>query len=93
MDRVSGSGGSKLISGTGDNTGVGFFGFTVNSDCTLTSMTITNLNDPTSVDASARDTVGIGSTTLKQGAFFCVPEGYRITQIKLASGSVIAYNG
>lgn len=92
-NRQSGSRGSKVLSGTGDNVGLSGFGFVVNADCTITSLSILNRKTGTT-DTDGINTLGTesgGHVTLKQGSFVCVPEKCSITQIKLASGSIVFY--
>jgi len=75
--------GCHVISGTVLHTGQ-FRGFVVNTDAVVSVMT----------GKSGENLVtelGLGSVSLKQGTFICVPDGNHIASITLASGSIVLY--
>lgn len=90
--RLAANSGCEVISGTGNKTARRFFGFVANSDCVLTSMTTSNSNgDGLGDDATAVTTMGLTSVTIKSGIYVAVPSDKVISQIQLASGSIVAY--
>lgn len=75
--------GCHVISGTVLHTGQ-FRGFVVNTDAVVSVMT----------GKSGENLVtqlGLGSVSLKQGTFICVPDGNHIATIQLTSGSIVLY--
>lgn len=90
MDKVTADLGCFVVSGTGVNL-VNFFGFIANADSVVNSMTVTKTSDG-SQDTGAVATMGMTGITIKQGNFISVAKGYKITSIKLTSGSIIGYN-
>lgn len=80
--------GSKLITGTGANTGLYFSSFYVREDTVISVLTGTDENEDA---ANWLTSLGLSGKTLKQGDFFPVGENRLITAITLTSGSVILY--
>ena len=62
-----------------------FRGFIVNSDCVVSACLDQN-------SASLMTSLGLTSTTIRQGGFICVPDGSYISSITLTSGTIILYN-
>ena len=88
--RIAGLGGCDLIANTTERTGKNYDMISVQEDTVFDIITGTKGDsDKTATDFKA--TTGIGVLTLKQGAIITVPDGSIITNLKLTSGSVIAY--
>jgi len=83
--RITGSKGSKVLTGTGAHTSLGGYCFIVQEDTVITVFEVGG------VDSLAA--YGLSGTTLKAGAYISVPEQSTITAITMSSGSVIIYNG
>ena len=75
--------GCHVISGTTLHTDK-YRGFVVNADCVVSVMTDKD-------GANLVTSIGLGSVTLKQGTFICVPDGNYIATIQLTSGSIVLY--
>jgi hypothetical protein len=75
--------GCHVISGTALHTNK-YRGFVVNADAVVSVMT--------GKDGENLVTqLGLGSVSLKQGTFICVPDGNHIATIQLTSGSIVLY--
>ena len=83
--RITGSKGSKVLTGTGAHTSLGGYCIIVQEDTVITTFTVGT------TDSLAA--YGLSGTTLKAGAYISVPEQSTITAITMSSGSVIIYNG
>jgi len=83
--RITGSKGSKVLTGTGAHASLGGYCFIVQEDTVITVFEVGG------VDSLAA--YGLSGTTLKAGAYISVPEQSTITAITMSSGSVIIYNG
>jgi hypothetical protein len=88
LQRVTGSGGSMLISSTGTYTNQKFYAFIVQED---TIISMIKGGHPPSSSTNYLVTLGINGVTLKAGALFTLPLGEVITTIALSSGSLIGY--
>jgi len=81
--KLIGTRGCKLLTGTGALTGLKGYAFIAQEDTVLTTFEVDG------VDALA----DFGLTgALKAGAYIVVPSGDAITAITMSSGSVIIYN-
>ena len=76
--------GCVVLANTSAKTGQ-FRGFIVNSDCVVSACLDQNA-------ASLMTSLGLTSTTIRQGGFICVPDGSYISSITLSSGTIILYN-
>ena len=76
--------GCVVLANTTAKTGK-FRGFIVNSDCVVSACLDQN-------SASLMTSLGLTSTTIRQGGFICVPDGSYISSITLSSGTIILYN-
>ena len=82
--KLIGSRGSKVLTGTGAHTSLTGYAIIVQEDTVITTF---------EVDGSdALAAYGLSGTTLKAGAYIVVPSGDAITAITMSSGSVIIYN-
>lgn len=84
--RITGSKGSKLLTGTSAHSSLGAYCLIAQEDTTFSAFEIGGVD---SLAAYGLDS----SAVLKAGALITVPEQSTITSITLASGSVIIYNG
>lgn len=95
LSRISGAQGCELIADTTERTGKAYFGFIVQED-TVVSKVNGGVFTASAGQATNRDyktEIGLTGKTLKQGALIMISEGEVITNLKLTSGSVIAYKG
>ena len=90
LSRIAGSGGVEIIATTVESTSKNYVQVVIQEDTVFTSMTGTDGNDAGSA-VDFVSTMGISGLTLKQGLILTVPAGSKITNLKLASGSVAAY--
>jgi hypothetical protein len=82
--KLIGSRGSKVLTGTGAHTSLTGYSIIVQEDTVITTF---------EVDGSdALAAYGLSGTALKAGAYIVVPTGDNITAITMSSGSVIIYN-
>jgi len=82
--KLIGSRGSKVLTGTGAHTSLTGYAIIVQEDTVITTF---------EVDGSdALAAYGLSGATLKAGAYIVVPTGDNITAITMSSGSVIIYN-
>jgi hypothetical protein len=82
--KLIGSRGSKVLTGTGAHTSLTGYAIIVQEDTVITTF---------EVDGSdALASYGLSGTTLKAGAYIVVPTGDNITALTMSSGSVIIYN-
>lgn len=88
LDKIAANNGSKLITGTGANTGLNHTSFYVREDTVIS--TLTGLNE-SGVATNWLTEIGLSGITLKQGDFYPVGLNDKITAITLTSGSVILY--
>jgi hypothetical protein len=84
LRKVSGTGGFKLLTGTGAHTSLTGYAIVANTDTVFTVFKIDG------VDSMAKQ--GLASQTIKAGAYLPVPEGSVITDITMASGDCLIYN-
>ena len=82
--KLIGTRGCKLLTGTGALTGLKGYAFIAQEDTVLTTFEVDG------VDSLAA--FGLSGATLKAGAYIVVPSGDAITAITMSSGSVIIYN-
>lgn len=88
VQRIAAAGGCELIADITQRTGKDYFAFIAQED------TVVSILNGGVFPATNRDYVseiGLSGKTLKQGALIVVREGERITNLRLTSGSVIAY--
>ena len=84
LRKVSGTGGFKMLTGTGAHTSLSGYAIVANTD---TVFTVFNING-----SGKLATLGLIGTTVKAGAYLPVPEGSAITDITMSSGDCIIYN-
>lgn len=89
LARMSASVGCELIADTTERTGKVYTSFLVQENSVIGILTggtsgVTTTNFLTSI--------GLSGKTLIQGALIVAPEGSRFTNLKLTSGSIIAYS-
>ena len=84
LRKVSGTGGFKMLTGTGAHTSLSGYAIVANTD---TVFTVFNINGAGKLAA-----LGLSGTTVKAGAYLPVPEGSTITDITMASGDCLIYN-
>ncbi len=84
--RISGSKGSKLLTGTGAHGSLGAYCLIAQEDTTFSAFAVGGVG---SLAVYGLDS----SAVLKAGSLITVPEQSSITSITLASGSVVIYNG
>ena len=90
--RLSGFNGFIYEGSTNARTGK-YYAFVVNADAVVSAMTVVKATGlDLTTDSEAVTTYNLTGATLKQGAFFPIPEGSYISSITLASGSIILYN-
>ena len=81
LRKVSGTGGFKMLTGTGAHTSLSGYAIVANTD------TVFN------IDGSGKlADLGLSGITVKAGAYLPVPEGSAITDITMASGDCLIYN-
>lgn len=82
--KLIGSRGSKVLTGTGAFTSLTGYAIIVQEDTVITTF---------EVDGSdALAAYGLSGTTLKAGAYIVAPSGDAITALTMSAGSVIIYN-
>ena len=81
IEKMAGNSGFEVI--TGAVTGKNYEALVVNSDAVFTVLEIDSVNVLT--------TSGIGSNTIKAGAYLPATAGSRITKVTITSGIVIGY--
>lgn len=84
LRKVSGTGGFKLLTGTGAHTSLTGYAIVVNTDTVFAAFKIDG------VDSMAK--LGLTLQTINGGAYLPVPDGSAITDIQLTSGDCIIYN-
>ena len=84
LRKVSGTGGFKMLTGTGAHASLSGYAIVANTD---TVFTVFNINGSGKLAA-----LGLSGTTVKAGAYLPVPEGSVITDITMSSGDCIIYN-
>ena len=82
--KLIGSRGSKVLTGTGDHQNLKGYSIIVQED------TVISLFKVDGVDVTGN--YGLSGTALKAGAYIVVPTNDIITDITMSSGSVIIYN-
>ena len=82
--KLIGSRGSKVLTGTGAHTSLTGYAIIVQEDTVITTFEVDG--------ADALAAYGLSGATLKAGAYIVVPTGDNITAITMSSGSVIIYN-
>jgi hypothetical protein len=83
LEKISGQGGFKIISDTASYTGLQVESIVVNADCVFTEFYVNDIDVLT--------TKRLSGVTIKQGMYLPTDPGYKITRVKLASGSIIKY--
>ena len=84
LQKISGSGGFKNLTGTAAITSLSGYAIVVQED---TVFTVFNVDGVVKLSD-----YGLSGVTLKAGAYLPVPKGANITDITMSSGSVIIYN-
>lgn len=82
--KLIGTRGCKVLTGTGAHTSLTGYAIIVQEDTVITTFEVDG------VDNLA--TFGLSGATLKAGAYIVVPSGEAITAITMSSGSVVIYN-
>jgi len=83
LEKMSGMGGFRVVSDTASYTGLQVESIAVNADCVFTEFYIN--------DVDVLTTKRLSGVTIKQGMYLPTDPGYKITRVKLASGSIIKY--
>lgn len=83
LEKISGQGGFRVIADTSAYTGRQIESIVVNSDCVFTVFKINGVDMMTDKRLSG--------VTIKQGTYLPTDPGLKITDITLASGSIITY--
>jgi len=84
LRKVSGTGGFKILTGTGAHASLSGYAIVANTDTVFAVFNI---------DGSEKLVdLGLSGITVKAGAYLPVPEGSVITDIKMSSGDCIIYN-
>lgn len=89
LNKISAAGGSKLYNDTSDYSELNVKSFNVRENTTFT--TLTGYDENGNVKNFLTE-FNISGKTLILGDLFIVPNGWKITFIKLGSGSIIAYS-
>ena len=84
LRKVSGTGGFKMLTGTGAHTTLSGYAIVANTDTVFTVFNIDGV-------VKLAD-FGLSGITVKAGAYLPVPEGSVITDITMASGDCLIYN-
>ena len=84
LRKVSGTGGFKMLTGTGAHTTLSGYAIVANTDTVFTVFNIDGV-------VKLAD-LGLSGITVKAGAYLPVPEGSSITDITMASGDCLIYN-
>jgi hypothetical protein len=84
LRKVSGTGGFKLLTGTGAHPSLTGYAIVANTDTVFADFKIDG------VDSMAK--LGLALQTIKAGAYLPVSEGQAITDIQLTSGDCLIYN-
>ena len=84
LRKVSGTGGFKMLTGTGAHTALSGYAIVANTD---TVFTVFNIDGAVKLAA-----LGLTGITVKAGAYLPVPEGSSITDITMGSGDCLIYN-
>ena len=84
LRKVSGTGGFKMLTGTGAHASLSGYAIVVNTD---TVFTVFNVDGVVKLAA-----FGLSGITIKAGSYLPVIEGSSITDITMASGDCIIYN-
>jgi hypothetical protein len=84
LRKVSGTGGFKMLTGTGAHASLSGYAIVANTD---TVFTVFNING-----SGKLAELGLSGITVKAGAYLPVPEGSAITDITMSSGDCIIYN-
>lgn len=88
LNRIAAAGGCELIADTTIRTGKDYFALIVQEDTVIERIN-GGVFPATNRDYVAE--IGLSGKTLKQGALILVRDGERMINVKLTSGSVIAY--
>jgi hypothetical protein len=89
QQRTTAGGGSLHVnSSDGAKTGLNVYAFIPDQDSVVS--VLTGLNAAGSAE-DFKTTMGLTSKTLKQGSYFAVPVGAKITSITVTSGAIVAY--
>ena len=83
LDFVRGTGGFKMLTGTGAHTALTGYAVVANTDTVFTVFTVDGV-------AKLSD-YGLSGITVKAGTYLPVPRGSEITAITMASGDCIIY--
>ena len=88
LERMAGTSGSVVISGTGAITGLSYQAVVVNSDAVFTTFKIT----PTGgIETDYMTKMNLTGNTIKAGGLLTAPEGSVISAITMSSGLLIGY--
>tara|TARA_R110002096_G_scaffold136293_1_gene288813 strand:- start:358 stop:624 length:267 start_codon:yes stop_codon:yes gene_type:complete len=83
--KITGSRGSKLLTGVTALTSLTGYAVQANEDTIFTSFVVNGVE--------ARTEYGLGGNTLKAGSLITLPSDKSITALTMSSGSVVIYNG
>jgi len=83
LNNIVGTGGFKMLTGTGAHTSLTGYAIVANTDTVFTVFTVNGV-------AKLSD-YGLSGVTVKAGAYLPVPKGDQITAITMASGDCIIY--
>ena len=82
--KLIGTRGCKVLTGTGAHTSLTGYAIIVQEDTVITTFEVDGVDNLAAF--------GLSGATLKAGAYIVVPSGDAITAITMSSGSVIIYN-
>jgi hypothetical protein len=83
LNNIVGTGGFKMLTGTGDHTSLTGYAIVANTDTVFTQFTVNGVRKISDY--------GLSEVTVKAGAYLPVPKGDQITAITMASGDCIIY--
>jgi hypothetical protein len=84
LDKISGSGGFKIIPTTTAQTGLLYKGIVINSDAVISAISIDGVDSLSSL--------GLSGITISAGMYLPAPLGSVFTAVTLTSGTAIGYN-
>ena len=83
LNNIIGTGGFKMLTGTGDHTSLTGYAIVANTDTVFTVFTVDG--------TSKLSDYGLSGVTVKAGTYLPVPKGSQITAITMASGDCVIY--
>jgi hypothetical protein len=83
LNNIIGTGGFKMLTGTGAHTSLTGYAIVANTDTVFTVFTVDGVEKLSDY--------GLSGITVKAGAYLPVPKGDQITAITMASGDCIIY--